>query len=491
MERLSGLDATFLYFETSVQHMHVSIVAVLDPSGAPGGYSFDRVQDLIASRLHLLPPFHRRLVRVPFDLHHPVWVEDPDFDIIHHVRRISCPAPGGLRELASICGRITSTPLDRSRPLWEVWVIEGLADGRFAVLTKVHHCAVDGASGAELLVHLFGVERDAGAPPPAPSAPAERVPSELALVRHALASRLRQPLEMVQLARRTVAAVAGIALRRRDPETRTGATPLTAPRTRFNGAITAQRGVAFARVPLAPVKAIRKAVGATVNDVVLGICAGALRRYLAKHGELPPQPLIAVCPISVRDATGTARSAGVQIARRHSLPSSRSGNRVSAMFTSLATDVADPLARLRAIQATTRGAKEEHNAIGADLLQNWAEFAAPTMFSLAARLYARMKLADKHRPVHNLVISNVPGPPFPLYLAGAELVAAYPMGPVFEGAGLNITVFSYMGSLDFGFNAATNAVPDIWELASCVKPAFDELVNAAGLSGTETNALVS
>jgi WS/DGAT/MGAT family acyltransferase len=477
MERLSGLDATFLYFETSVQHMHVSIVAVLDPSGTPGGYSFDRVQDLIASRLHLLPPFHRRLVRVPFDLHHPVWVEDPDFDIIHHVRRISCPAPGGLRELAAICGRITSTPLDRSRPLWEVWVIEGLADGRFALLTKVHHCAVDGASGAELLVHLFGVERDAAPPPPAPSATAERVPSELAMVRHALASRLRQPLEMVQLASRTVAAVAGIARRRRDPETRTGATPLTAPRTRFNGAITAQRSVAFARVPLAPVKAIRKALGVTVNDVVLGICAGTLRRYLARHGELPQQPLIAVCPISVRDAKGPTPT--------------RSGNRVSAMFTSLATDIADPQARLRAIQATTRGAKEEHNAIGADMLQNWAEFAAPTMFSLAARLYARMKLAERHRPVHNLVISNVPGPPFPLYLAGAELVSAYPMGPVFEGAGLNITVFSYMGSLDFGFNAATNAVPDIWELANCVKPAFDELVNAAGSTRADTSALVS
>jgi WS/DGAT/MGAT family acyltransferase len=475
MERLSGLDATFLYFETSAQHMHVSIVAVLDPSGAPGGYSFDRVQDLIASRLHLLPPFHRRLVRVPFDLHHPVWVEDPDFDIIHHVRRISCPAPGGLRELAAICARITSTPLDRSRPLWEVWVIEGLADGRFALLTKVHHCAVDGASGAELLVHLFGVERDASAPPPAPSAPPERVPSELAMVRHALASRVRQPLEMVQLARRTVAAIAGVALRRRDPETRTGATPLTAPRTRFNGAITAQRSVAFARVPLAPVKAIRKALGTTVNDVVLGICAGTLRRYLARHGELPQQPLVAVCPISVRDAKAPTRS----------------GNLVSAMFTSLATDIADPLMRLRAIQATTRGAKEEHNAIGADMLQNWAEFAAPTMFSLAARLYARMKLADKHRPVHNLVISNVPGPPFPLYLAGAELVAAYPMGPVFEGAGLNITVFSYMGSLDFGFNAATNAVPDLWDLASCVKPAFDELIAAAGVGRADAGAVVS
>jgi diacylglycerol O-acyltransferase / wax synthase len=468
MERLSGLDATFLYLETSAQHLHVAIVTVLDASEMPGGYSFEKIQALIESRLHLVPPFHRRLVRVPFDLHHPMWVEDPEFDIIHHVRRISCAAPGGARELAAICGRINSTPLDRSRPLWEAWVIEGLADGRFALLTKVHHCAVDGASGAELLVHLFNVERDAPAPPPAANAPPERIPTDSEMLRHAFVSRIRQPIEIAQLARRTVSAVTDVVRRRRDPETPSGATPLTAPRTRFNGAISAQRSVAFARVPLAPVKAMRKVFGVTVNDVVLALCAGTLRRYLSEHGELPTTPLIAVCPISVREGKAARPSA----------------NRVSAMFTSLATQIEDPIERLRAIQATTRGAKEEHNAIGADMLQNWAEFAAPTMFSLAARLYARMKLADKHRPVHNLVISNVPGPPFPLYLAGARLVAAYPMGPVFEGSGLNITVLSYLGSLDFGFNAATTSVPDLWKLADCVEPAFAELVAASERHGS-------
>jgi diacylglycerol O-acyltransferase len=357
-----------------------------------------------------------------------------------------------------------------------VWVIEGLADGRFAFLTKVHHCAVDGASGAELMVHLFSTERDPPPPlPPAPQASPEHLPTEMELVRHAVASRLRQPREMLQLARHTVETVAGLVQRRRDPDSVVGATPLTAPRTRFNGAITAQRSVAFARVPLAPVKAIRKAFGVTVNDVVLAICAGTLRRYLDQHGELPSEPLIAVCPISVRDGEKPARSA----------------NRVSAMFTSLATDLADPVARLRAIQSVTRGAKEEHNAVGADMLQNWAEFAAPTVFSLAARVYARMKLADRHRPVHNLVISNVPGPPFPLYLAGAELVSAYPMGPVFEGAGLNVTVMSYMGSLDFGFNASVNSVPDLWELAACVQPAFDELAAAMRPGETQPAPSVS
>jgi WS/DGAT/MGAT family acyltransferase len=463
MERLSGLDASFLYFETSQVHMHVAIVAVLDPKDMPGGYSFEKVQDLIASRLHLLPPFHRRLVRVPFDLHHPVWVADPEFDIIHHVRRVSCPAPGGPRELAAICGRINSTPLDRSRPLWEVWVIEGLAEGRFACLTKVHHCAVDGASGAELMVHLFTTERAAPPPPPPSRAILEQVPSDREMVEHAIASRLKMPMQMFELAKSTVAAVADVVRRRRDPEASSGATPLTAPRTRFNGAITAQRSIAFVRLPLGGVKAVRKAFGVTVNDVVLAITAGTLRRYLLGHNELPKQPLIATCPISVREVAGGKPSA----------------NKVSAMFTSLATDIEDPVERLRAIQATTRGAKEEHNAIGARMLQDWAEFAAPTTFSLAARFYTRMKLADRHRPIHNLVISNVPGPPFPLYLAGAELVAAYPLGPVFEGAGLNVTVLSYQSSIDFGFNAATNAVPDLWTMAEYVEPAYEELVEAS------------
>ena len=258
-----------------------------------------------------------------------------------------------------------------------------------------------------------------------------------------------------------VGAVREIARRRLDPETAHGATPLTAPRTRFNRAIGAERSVAFARIALADAKAIRKAFGVTLNDVILAICAGALRSFLAELHELPATPLVAVCPISVRD--GDAQS----------------GNRLSAMFTSLATDIASPVDRLRAIESVTRGAKEEHHAIGADLLQNWAEFAAPTTFSLAARFYTRMKLADRHRPIHNLVISNVPGPPFPLYLAGSKLVAAYPLGPVFEGAGLNVTVMSYMGSIDFGFNAATSAVPDLWELADAIGPALAELRDAA------------
>lgn len=463
MLRLSGLDASFLYLETPRMHMHVTMVAVLDARGVPGGYSFDKIQDLIANRIDLLPPFRRRLVRVPFDLHHPIWIEDPDFDIIHHVRRVSAPAPGGRRELAALVGRINSSPLDRSRPLWEAWVIEGLKQERAALVTKVHHAAVDGVTGASLLANVFDLERDAPLKRPPPPPPSRTIPTDAELVRDAVVGRLQQPAEMWRLATRTARAVRDVVRVRRDPSLPDGGTPLTAPRTNFNGAITAQRIAAFARVPLAEIKALKNLFGCTVNDVVLAVCSGALRRYLAGRNELPALPLIAACPISVRDDD----------------PNNHSSNRVSAMFTSLATHIEDPTERLRAIQRATQGAKEEHNAIGATMLQNWAEFAAPTTFNLASRFYSAMNLADRHRPIHNLVISNVPGPPFPLYLAGAEVIAAYPLGPVMEGAGLNVTVMSYKGSVDFGLNASQNLMPDLWDLAAAVVPALEEL-KAAG-----------
>ncbi len=266
---------------------------------------------------------------------------------------------------------------------------------------------------------------------------------------------------MFKLARRTVRGVRAVVQGRRSGAF-AGGTPLTAPRSVFNGTVGAGRKVAFSRAALEPVKRIKNAQGTTVNDVVLAICAGALRRYLLAREALPAAPLIAVCPISVRNESPA-----------------HGANKVSAMFTSLATDIADPLARLHAIRETTRAAKSEHNAIGAATLQNWAEYAAPTTFNLAARFYTRVRLADRHRPIYNVLVSNVPGPPFPIYLAGSRLVAAYPLGPVMEGMGLNITVMSYMGSVDFGFMASRDLVPDVQALADEVAPALEELLSAA------------
>jgi diacylglycerol O-acyltransferase / wax synthase len=470
MERLSGLDASFLYLETPSDHMHVALTAVFDPSTMPGGYSFERVKEFIASRLHLVPPFRRRVVEVPFRLGHPIWIEDPHFDLGYHIRRVGAPSPGGMRELSELAAQIASTPLDRTKPLWELYVVEALADGNIAVVTKMHHCAVDGVSGAELMVHLFDLEPGGREVDPPEPRQVEQVPSEVELVGHALVSRIRRQATLPGLVGSTLRGASTLVQRHRDPDAIVGAVPLTAPRTPFNGALTPRRRVSFARVSLTDVKAVKAATGSTVNDVVLALMAGTLRRYLEGLDALPDEPLIAVCPMSVRleDERG------------------QTNNKVSAMFTSLATDVDDPIDRLRAISRVTRGAKEDHNAIGARFLQDWAEHAAPTTFALASRLYARLGLADRHRPIHNLVISNVPGPPFPLYYAGARLVAAYPMGPVMQGAGLNVTVMSYMDNVDVGFMACRELVPDVWDLPGYVDEAMAELLAASGVRQAAT-----
>ena len=466
VERLSGLDASFLYFETPNMHMHVAMTAIFDPSTMPGGYTFEKVKDFIASRLHLVPPFRRRVVEVPFRLNHPIWIEDPDFDLDYHIRRVGAPEPGGHRELAELAGQIASTPLDRSRPLWELYVVENLADGNIGVITKMHHCAIDGVSGAELMVNLFDLDpegRELDVPEPRQPDP---IPSDLELVGHALASRARRQLEILPLLSNTVRTVSALVSRHRDPDAIVGAVPLTAPRTPWNRSVTPHRRMSFTRVSLDDVKAVKNAVGCTVNDVVLALMGGTLRRYLDEHGGIPSDPLIAVCPVSVRSESETGQQ----------------NNKVSAMFTSLATDIDDPLERLRAISHVTKGAKEDHNVIGAHLLQNWAEHAAPTTFALAARLYSSLHLSDRHRPIHNVVISNVPGPPFPLYYAGAKALYTLPMGPVMEGAGLNITVLSYMDNVDIGFMVCRELVPDVWDLADKVGEAMDELLLAVGVT---------
>lgn len=473
MERLTGLDATFLYFETPTQHQHVCATIVLDPSTMPGGYSFEKMKDTIAERLHELPPFRRRLAQVPFNLDHPIWVEDADFDLDYHVRRIGCPQPGTDEQLAEIAGDIASRQLDRTRPLWEWWMVEGLEHGYVAAVAKMHHCTVDGVSGANMMVHLLDLEPD---PPPRERVDdwkPERRPSDVELLGRAIIHRVRRPLQLFKVIPTTVKNLTGLVGVLRGREGPGMAAPLTAPRTKFNSAITPHRLMSYARVPLDDIKTIKRAFGTTVNDVVLAVAGGALRRFLQRHDDLPSKSLIATVPVSVRsdeekDKVGT--------------------NRVSAIFTNLGTNIEDPVERLRAIAKANKNAKREHNAIGADMLQDWMEFAAPTTFSLAARFYSAMRLAKRHPVVHNLVISNVPGPPFPLYFSGAKLVALYPMGPVFHGAGLNITVLSYIDSMLWGFMTCRELIPDVWSLGDDVQESLGELLKAAHAQSSESTS---
>ncbi len=472
MERLTGLDASFLYLETPTLHMHVVMTTIVDPSTVPGGFSFEGIKRRIVERIPLAPVFRRRLIEVPFRLGHPVWVDDPDFDIDYHVRLAAVPRPGGLKELGDITGDIASRQLDRSKPLWEMWIVEGLAGGRVGFTTKMHHSTVDGVSGAELLSILFDLEPD----PPARLVPEElteradgRIPSQLELASQAMVQRTLRPFEIARDVVMTSKRVLDVRRIRRRAETDPGlgkaALPLSAPRTSFNCTLSRRRAVAFSAIGLDDVKRVKNALGTTVNDVVLSVCTGALRHYLIEGDELPTKPLVGVVPVSVR-------------LEARDLPGS---NKVSSMFVQLPAELHDPLDRLMAIKEGTQGAKEEHNALGAETLLNWTEHATPNVFANAARLYTRMRLAERHRPIANLVISNVPGPDFPLYLAGAELEAGFPLGPAMDGMGLNVTIMSYRGVLYWGIIACPESVPRIWEFAAHLPVALDELLAAADL----------
>lgn len=464
MERLSGLDASFLYLETPNNHMHVGTLMLAQlPENHRGGY-FEAVKAMVVQRLHLAPAYRRRLLPVPFDIDHPIWIEDPDFDLDFHMRHIAVPPPGDFAQLLGQVAQLHSRPLDRSRPLWEFYLIDGLPDRQVAVYAKVHHSAVDGVSGTELLVSLLDLtpEPRKVAPPDKPWR-AERAPHEAELLARAALHGVVQPLAMLRRLPKVLGYALNIGRRVLEPGATLPPVPFQAPRTRFNRGITPHRRLAVDTLPLVRIKALKTALGVTVNDIVLALCAGALRRYLADKGELPEKPLIGFCPISVRNGDQKAQQT----------------NRVSGMLVSLATNIADPLARVRAIRASTADAKALHKALPADLLRDWSLFAAPLVATQAARLYARYKIADYHRPPFNVIISNVPGPGFPLYLAGAEISHIYPVSIPTDGLGMNITVLSYRNGIEFGITADRDAVPDVDRLVALVGPALAELEAAA------------
>ena len=463
VQRLSGLDASFLALETPANHMHVMGVAVLDPSDAPGDFGFDRFVRHVEERLPLIPPFRRRLVTVPFGLDAPVWIEDPAFDLDYHLRRVALPAPGGPRQLEALAADVAGRPLDRTRPLWEMYFVEGLEGGRVATISKIHHSVIDGVSGVDVMAHLFDAERD-HAPrfeiQVAPVWEAERVPSDVEMIASGLLSVTRLPTRAVRTITRTGRRAWRVAQRVRGAEVRAGV-PLTAPKLTMNAPITPHRTIAFASVPLADVKRVKDALGVKVNDVVLEIATGAMRTYLDARGELPDRSLVATIPTSVR----TSEQAGTM------------GNRVSAMFARLPVELDDPLERIEAIRASTADAKDLHEEVGGTTLQELAEVASPAMLSSAMRLVSTFRLIERFgSAVHNLVVSNVPGPPFPLYFAGARLEAMHPLGPIFDGAGLNLTVMSYLDRIDFGFLGCRELIPDLDDLTAGVTDALAELL---------------
>ena len=472
MRQLTGLDAQFLAMESGRTYGHVGGLAIYDPSTAPGG-AIDRgdLCRMVSERLHLLPPFKWKLMEVPFGIDHPYWIEDPDFNLDYHIRESAIPPPGDDARLAETVSRIFARPLDRNRPLWTLYLIHGLPEGRVAMLTKVHHAAVDGMSGAEIMGVLFDLSAD-GRPIDPPShtedEPARR-PSQLEMLGRGLAGIPRQPLRAVQAAATTIpnlTKVPGLGmmpgapalqrLRNRDGGVIAHRTA-RAPRLSFNGKISPHRTFAFGSLELDKVKQLKNELGIKVNDVVVALCATGLRDWLAQRGELPDEPLTALIPVSVRtdEERGTF------------------GNRVSGMIVPIPTQVADPRERLMQAHEWLKLAKQDHQGLPASLMTDASNFVPPALHSRAARV--AMEVMGRVRPPLNVVISNVPGPPIPLYCAGAQLQANFPVSVITDGVGLNVTVMSYRDSLDFGIIGDGDSTGDLWPLMESMRTGLDEL----------------
>ncbi|MGA2837696.1 MAG: wax ester/triacylglycerol synthase family O-acyltransferase [Acidimicrobiales bacterium] len=500
MTRLTGLDGAFLALESPTTHLHVMGTMVFDPSDLPGGLTFRRIRSLVEERVPLVPPFRMRMVEVPFGLQHPALVEDPEFDLDYHVRRASLPAPGGAAELTRLVADVASRPLDRSRPLWEFHVVEGLEGGRVGLVSKVHHAIVDGVSGADVLAAfldlspdptprpLFGGERSArtratsgasggatapgdvpdGAPAGAPEGdpgawtPAG-LPGDIDQLRRALSSLPGQIETVARTIAETVRTARTLSGRNHEVGGTLPPAPFQAPQTSINAAISSHRRVAFADLSLVDIRHVRDVLGGTTNDIVLAVTAGALRTFFAGRGEDPDTSLVALVPVSVRSE-----------ADRGAL-----GNRVSALLVSLATGVADPVARLGHIRDGMRAAKEQHRTVGPDVYSAWAEAALPAFATRMSRLVTSLRLFDHVAPLFNVVVSNVPGPDVALHLAGARMASLHPLGPIVEGVGVNVTVFSYLDSVHVGIQACWDLVPDVDVLGTAMEEALAELVHEA------------
>ena len=484
MRQLTSLDSQFLALETPRQSGHVASVAILDTSTtATGTLTLADVQALITDRLPLLPPLRWRLQEVPLGLDYPYWVDDIDFDLDFHVREIGLAAPGSDEQLAEQVARIVSRPLDRSKPLWELYLVSGLRSGHTAMLTKIHHAVIDGMSGAEILGLLLDLTPEIReVQTPATWGDNELVPGPVGMLARGVLGAARYPwralsalhttlpnLEETQFSAIPGAAELGRLVNRAARMLDRGEAAfelqdrLLAPKTLFSGRVSAHRRFAFGQLSLEDVKKVKNAHGVTVNDVIVTLCAGAVRRWLQAHDDLPADPLVAQIPVSVR----TEEQIGTY------------GNRIMLMGAPLFTDEPDPVVRLRKTHDALGDMKQRHKALPASLLADANHFVPPAIFSRAARLTFGIATSRPGRPVWNLVISNVPGPQFPLYLAGARLEANYPVSVITDGMGLNITVMSYCGHLDFGIVADREQMPDVALLMGWLAEALAELMPPA------------
>lgn len=472
IRQLTSLDQQFLAIESETHYGHVGGLLVLDPSTTESGeLRLADIERLYSERLHLLPIMKWKLAEVPLGLDRPYWIEDPNFDLDFHLRELALPKPGDERQLSEQVSRIFSRHLDRSRPLWEIYLIQGLEGGRVGILSKMHHAMIDGMSGAEIMGVLLDLDPAGREIPPAgdDSSEAPEAPGGIEMLGRGIAGLPKQPVRMIQnlptaLANLDVApSILGLPGAETISRTASRARNLIggsedgeiiqrprhqAPKTPFSGKISAHRRFSFGSVSLETVKDAKNNLGVKVNDIVVALCAGAVREWLIANDALPEEPLLAQIPVSVR----TEEQIGTY------------GNRISVMVCPLPTDEPDPVKRVERAAEAMRAAKDRHRAMPAELLQDVANFIPPAINARAARVALRLGTQQGMRPIFNLVISNVPGPPIPLYLGGAEILANYPVSVITDGMGLNITVMSYRDSMDFGIIADRDQIPEVWDM---------------------------
>ena len=475
MQRMTGIDPMFIYSDTPETPMEIAYACVFDPSTLPVGYTFEHVSAVLETRIPTLKPFRRRLMPVPLGLDHPRWVDDPEFDLANHLHRVALPAPGGAVEFRDKVAEVMGRPLTAEQPPWEMHVVEGMADGMIGLIAKIHHSVIDGVAGADMLAKLLDLTAEGSAvtEPRLPWLP-PRLPSQAQLMTDALPTFVRSPLRGLRAAReigRTAVRLARCAV---DERLGPVSIPLGAPET-FETPVGADRAASFAELDMEKVRMLKARFGSTINDVVLAICSGALRTHLRRQGLDSESPLVAVVPVSVRGDT----------------PSASLGNHLSAMFVPLANDKKTPLERLRTVTAASASCKGQERAVGyGPMATRLTEAVPPAVVKPMIQLGVRSGVLRKLRP-GNLMISNVPGPDFPLYFAGMELRAVYPLGPVIDGVALNITVQSYRETLFVGINACASAVPDLSGLTDAMVSELSLLCRmAVGAGEPQPTALV-
>ena len=468
MKQLTGLDASFLYLETQNSPMHIGGMAIYDPSTAPdGAVGFKQIMENVRQRASNVETLNNVLVEVPMRLDHPYWRSDGEFDPEFHIRHIALPKPGDWRQLCIQASRLHARPLDRARPMWEMYIIEGLDNiqgyppGCFALVSKMHHAAIDGASGIEIAAAIHDLSPGYQTPTSHKKVKKDRQPTYLELIWRSQINNIKTPARVFEVARNTIPGlaktVAGLARGKLKRVT-------DIPRTRFNTNVSPHRAFDAVEFDFADIKAIKDATpNVTVNDVALTICGGALRRYLDSKGELPSRSLVAMAPVNVRtqDQLGAA------------------GNQVAQMTVKVCSNIEDPLERLREVNLGTANAKELTNAVGAKTMTDYSQFIPSTLTASAVKLYSKLGMANHVKPSYNCVITNVPGPQMPLYFTGAKMMSNFSLGPPIDGMGLFHGLGSYCGKFTISVSACREMMPDPAFYAACLNESFAELLSAS------------